>query len=325
MRKLTNTSNVHPILAGWLAYDGYDYNPNTISVTTLIKPIKQTILGARVPYSATDSDVLDRVASQTGTAIHEHVEGVWVNHKDKILESLGYPQHVIDKIRVNPSKAELEEDIIPIFFEQRSERQVGGSLISGKYDVVFEGVVCDVKKTSTYTFSKGVKDEDYQLQGSIYKWLNPGVITEDHMNILFVFTDWMKSKAIISKDGSYPPYPAMGHVIPLLSDYETGVYVSNRVAEISKLWNADEAELPRCTDKDLWRDAPKHKYFAKPENVKATKNFDSLMEANAWCASKGKGIVKTVHGKVKACNYCKAFAACKQKEEYIRSGDLIVN
>lgn len=324
MRKLTNTSNMHPILAGWLAHDSYDYNPNVISVTTLIKPIKQTILGARVPHSSVDSDVLDRVASQTGTAIHEHVENVWVNNSGSIMENLGYPQHVIDKVRINPSKEELEEDIIPIFFEQRSERAVGSSVISGKYDVVFEGVVCDIKKTSTYTFSKGIKDEDYQLQGSIYKWLNPGIITEDHMNILFVFTNWMKSQAIISKDGSYPPYPAMAHVIPLLSEHSTEAYVSKRIADISTLWNADEAELPRCTDKDLWRDAPKFKYFAKPDGLRATKNFDTLREANEWCASKGKGIVKTVHGKVKACNYCKAFAACKQKEEYIRNGDLTV-
>ena len=327
MSKLTNTSNMHLILAGWLAHDGYDYNddPKTISVTTLLKPLKQFILGTRVPQEATSTDVVSRVASQTGTAIHEHVEYVWKNHKDTIMEALGYPNKIIERIKVNPSKVEVDDDCIPIYFEQRSEKSIRGYNISGKYDVVFEGVVNDIKKTSTYTYIKGNKDDDYQKQGSIYRWLNQDTITENHMNILFIFTDWMASKAAMDKTGTYPRYPAMAHTIQLLSLHETEQFIISKLSDLDRLMQAPEEELPRCNDKDLWRDPPQFKYYSNPDKTaRATKNFTNLAEANMHRATKGKGIVLSVPSKVKACTYCNGFAVCKQKEAYINNGDLIV-
>lgn len=44
----TNTTNIPLPLAVFLATDDYDYQPDTISVTTLLKPIKQIILGRRL-------------------------------------------------------------------------------------------------------------------------------------------------------------------------------------------------------------------------------------------------------------------------------------
>ena len=324
MSKITNISNMHMILAGWLAHDGYDYNPdpNTISVTTLLKPLKQFILGTRVAQKDTATDVISRVASQTGTAIHEHVEYVWKNHKDTILASLGYPNRMIERFIVNPDKADLNDDSIPIYFEVRSEKQIAGYKISGKYDVVVDGVVNDIKKTSTYTYIKGNRDDDYRLQGSIYRWLNQDTITEDHMNILFVFTDWMASKAAMDKTGTYPRYPAMSHSITLLSLEETEAFILTKLTQIKTLLHAPEEDLPRCNNKDLWRDPPQYKYFSNPDGKRSTKNFDNLADANMHCATKGKGIVKTVPSKVKACNYCNAFDVCKQKEEYINNGDI---
>ena len=325
MGKLTNTSAMHIILAGWLAHDGYDYNPDTktISVTTLLKPLKQFILGTRVPQKDTATDVVSRVASQTGTAIHEHVEYVWKNHKNAILNNLGYPNKLIQRFKVNPNKDELDEDDIPIYFEVRSDKAIAGYNISGKYDVVIEGVVNDIKKTSTYTYSKGTKDDDYRLQGSIYRWLNQDTITEDHMNILFVFTDWMASKAALDKTGTYPRYPAMSHSITLLSLADTEAFIVSKLKQIDTMFHASEDMLPRCNDKDLWRDPPQYKYYSNPDKLgRATKNFPNLADANMHCASKGKGIVLSVPSKVRACTYCNAFDVCKQKEEYINSGDI---
>ena len=49
MRKYLNNSNVPLSLAVFLATDNYDHESDTISATTLIKPLRQIILAARVP------------------------------------------------------------------------------------------------------------------------------------------------------------------------------------------------------------------------------------------------------------------------------------
>ena len=50
MRRFTNNADIDLSVAVWLAHDDYDYvtKPNYISVTTLIKPIRQIILRGRV-------------------------------------------------------------------------------------------------------------------------------------------------------------------------------------------------------------------------------------------------------------------------------------
>lgn len=55
--KFKNTSNVALSVAVWLANDTYDYNDDrqVISVTTLLKPVKQIILEQR----AARSNVID--------------------------------------------------------------------------------------------------------------------------------------------------------------------------------------------------------------------------------------------------------------------------
>jgi hypothetical protein len=42
-----------------------------------------------------------------------------------------------------------------------------------------------------------------------------------------------------------------------------------------------------------------------------------MAEAQAFMVEKaGKGVIKTVPGEVKACEYCPAFTICKQKDSY---------
>jgi hypothetical protein len=82
--------------------------------------------------------------------------------------------------------------------------------------------------------------------------------------------------------------------------------------------DASQDALPRCTDEELWRSEPVYKYYSDPTKTdgRATKNFDSLIEANNHLTEKGKGVVKTVPGQVKACLYCRAFDICEQRKEY---------
>ena len=326
MSAYTNATGVPLSIAVYLATDNYDYDPNCISASTLIKPVRQTILAARVPANQRQVDVLSLVKSKTGSAIHDSIEQSWLKHYKLAMLKLGYPQEVIERIHINPSTEDLKEDTIPVYMEQRAYRQVGDVTVSGKFDFVAEGRVEDFKTTSTFTYIKDTKDEDYQLQGSIYRWLNPTIITEDHMAIQFIFTDWMPGKA--AADPMYPKRCTEQRLIPLLSLDDTEAFIVGRLDQIKTKWHAPDEELPLCTDAELWRKDPEFKYYKNPDPAKrsrSTKNFDTAAEAYQRRAEDGNvGVVIEVPGQVIACKYCRAFPVCKQKDALIANGSLIL-
>lgn len=326
MSKYANTSSVPLSLAVFLASDFYDHDQdqNTISATTLIKPIRQIVLGARVPEDMTPVDLVNLVPSRMGSAIHDAIERSWKDNYTNALANLGYPKRVIEKIRINPKPEELTDGMIPVYMEQRAKKQVGKFLITGKYDFIGDGRVEDFKSTSTYSAMSNTNDEKYIWQGSIYRWLNPQIITKDEMAIQFIFTDWSKAKAMA--DPKYPQQRIQQRLLPLKSYQETDAFVNRKLNQIEQYWNASEDELPRCTDADLWRSEPVFKYYKNPEKrSRSTKNFDSRHDAQLRYIEDGSvGIVVEQPGQVTACKYCPAFAICSQKDELVASGDLVL-
>ena len=322
MSKYANTSAVPLSLAVFLATDNYDHDSATISATALLKPIRQIILGARVPEGDSVVDLIQMMPSRMGSAIHDAIERSWKDNHATALSALGYPDKVIEKIRINPDPSELGNGIIPIYLEQREKKQVGKFLVSGKFDFIGDGRVEDFKSTSTYTAMRGTNDEKYILQGSIYRWLNPKKITKDEMAIQFIFTDWSKAKAMT--DPKYPQQRIQQKILPLKSVLETDAFVKRKLTQIDQLWDAPEESLPLCSDEDLWRSEPVFKYYKNPQKMaRSTKNFDTRQEAYTRRAEDGNvGIVVEVPGQVTACKYCSAFALCSQKDALIAVGDL---
>lgn len=324
---LTNKSDIPLSLAVWLASDDYDYSddPKEISVTTLMKPIKQIVLGARVDPNTLSQDIEGYIPSRLGTAIHDSIEKSWKEHYQEALTKLGYPKAIISRIRINPSDEELKEsDVIPVYVEQRTKKEIDGFIVSGKFDFVIEGALEDFKSTSTYTYQMGNKDGDYCLQGSMYRWLNPDKITEETMKIQFIFTDFQPLRAKTEAAKRYPPSRLLSYPIKLMSIPETESYIRNKLGQIKRLFNAPESELPECTDEDLWVAPPVYKYYKNPNNTtRSTKNYDNAYEANEHKRKDGDvGIVVEVKGEVKACRYCAAFPVCKQKDAYLEQGRL---
>lgn len=320
MPKITNTAGISLPMAVWLLHDDYDYNskPNYISATTLLKGVKQIVMSQRVPACESVMDVSDFTASRIGTAIHDGIEKAWTNDAYKKLKSLGYPDSVALNVMINPTDEQLASnpDIIPIYFEKRSTRELNGFLIGGKFDTVMQGRLFDYKSTSVWTYIKGRKDEDYALQGGIYRWLNPELITDDRIYIQFIFTDYQKHEA--KRDPKYPQSRILEYPVKLPSLQDTENFIRRKLDALSRSWDLPEEALTPCSDKELWRGDTQYKYYSKPDNIKATKTFDSLAEANSFMSleKKGVGIIKTVPGQVRACEYCKAFPICKQKDQY---------
>ena len=311
-------------MAVFLAADDYDgpqaeEGVKTISATTLLKSTRQIVLGFRLPEE-TFTDVSDLISSRMGQAYHTAVEHAWLFNVQESLQSLGYPKRLRDAIVVNPEPGTNLKGKVPVYLEQRAEKKVAGWVISGKFDLIVDGVLEDVKSTSTYTYEKQTNKEKYSQQGSIYKWLNPDLITSDHIQINYIFTDWTARYAQ-SKAG-YPPLKIHAQKIPLMTVKETEQFIKNKLREVDRYLDMDEEDLPLCSDEDLWRSEPKWQYWSNPNNKQATKNFDNLLDANNYLVSKGKGVVIKKDGEVKACKYCPVFNLCSQKDRLIESGEL---
>lgn len=325
MPAYANVSSVPLSMAVFLATDSYDHvdEPNYISATSLLKPLRQLILAARVPKDESPVDLSNMIASRMGSAIHDAIERAWKDNYKTALETLGYPAGVIKKIRINPPQENQEAGIIPIYLEQRAYKKVGKWTIGGKYDFIGDGRVEDFKSTSVYTYINKTNDDKYIWQGSLYRWLNPKLVTRDEMAIQYIFTDWQGAKA--KTDPNYPPKRIHQKLLKLKSVAETEAFVRRKLALIEQYWDAPEDQIPECTDEDLWRSEPVFKYYANPaKTARSTKNFDNKQDAYTYMAQAGKGVVIEKPGQVTGCKYCPAFALCSQKDRLIASGDLLM-
>lgn len=317
--KLTNEHGISLPIAVWLAYDDYDYinEPNYISATTLLAPLKQYVLARRIPKEDRVHDVYDFMASSLGSSIHAGIEKAWKEAGPAIMERLGYPKHVCEKIVVNPDPEwlKLNPDYHPVWVEQRVFREINGWKIGGKMDMIIDGRLFDNKSTSVWTYILGSNEEQYTQQGSVLRWLNPEKVLDEHVYINYIFTDWQKA---MTKRADYPQTRTFEKPYPLMSIQQTESWIVSKLEQIEKYRDAKEEDMPRCSDEDLWRSAPVFKYYADPTKLgRATKNFDNLAEANKMKAEKGKGIVITKPGEVKRCQYCSAADICQQRLEYV--------
>ncbi len=332
MNRMTNNAGIDLSVALWLAHDDYDYvdKPNYISVTTLIKPIRQIILGARVeeqtrqdPSKAVPVDIIDRFNSVMGQTLHLGVELSWKNHYRTSMAKLGYPKRAIELVRINP---EVEEpDTIPVYTEQRVERivEVDGErfVVGGKIDLIIEGRLRDVKSTKVFQYTNQSGVSRWRLQGSLYRWLNPGKVHHDEFLVQYLLVDW--ARGLAGRDPNYPPHPAPKRSVQLMVPEESERWVTNKLRLLKQYRSAPEADLPECEEDDLWRSAPVWKYYASGDTSKrATKNFTSAQEANAFRAEKGKGVVVLVPGQVKACNYCPCAPLCGQYQRLLAAGEI---
>lgn len=322
-----NVGDVPLALAVFLATDHYDYDdtPFTISTTTLLKPIRQIILPGQVPEGSSLPALSDMMSSRMGSAIHEAIERSWLFNYQKAMQAIGLPERIIDRVLVNPSLEELKEDSIPIYLEQRHSKKVGKWTVTGKYDFVGDGRVQDFKTTSVFSYKNQTGSSKWAMQGSIYRWLSPKLITEDEMEIHYIFTDWKPS--MVKTDPAYPSKRFLSQRYPLMNLQETDSYIRSKLNQIEQYMDADEADLPLCTDEELWRSEPVYKYYKNGDITakRSTKNFPTRQEALIFMGANGNvGAIKEVPGQVTACKYCPAFPICSQKDSLIASGDLII-
>lgn len=321
----TNKNNISLALAVFLMHDSYDYDgrDNVISATGLLKSIRQMVLAYQNRDLAKTVDIADLVPSRMGSAIHSGCEEAWSDRKN-ILEALklfGAADTVTDSIKVNPKT--VNSDDMPVYVEQRVEKEVLDFVISGKYDLVLDGVLNDYKSTSVWTYIFDSSKDNYIKQGSIYKWLSPDKITSDIININYIFTDWSAPRA--RQDAkSYPQQRVLTKEYPLWSTEETEQWIINKLEVYQSLIGASQCNLPECTEEELWASKAVYKYYKNPNKLdRSTKNFSTMDEALMRKSADGDiGTIKEVPGEVKACRYCSVVSICAQAEGMLASGRL---
>lgn len=327
--ELTNNFNLSLPLAVWCANDSYDFFPTEreISATTLLKPTKQ-ILFTRQGAKRSSVDLMDLFAARRGTAFHSAIEAAWEKNYKTNLRSLGYSEDFINKILVNPKKQDIKPDTIPVFTEKRFYRTftlANGKewTVSGQADLIFNGELHDYKSTSTYTYVKQSKAEDYALQGSIYKLLSENTeaeVVSNTISINYIFTDWQKYR--VKSSDTYPQCPCITERYNLLPREQIEKFILEKLELLEKYLYSEpcDANTFTCPDSELWIPEPEYKYFSKPDAIKAMKKFSDKDAAYAYLTEKGKGYIKEVIAPPKRCLYCDCFEHCTQGNSYYPNG-----
>jgi hypothetical protein len=335
---MLNINKLPLSVAVFLASDQYDYDSRdkVISATSILRPVKKTIMGYRAAKEGIveDLDVTDVLASRDGTALHDAIEAVWgdATLRYRALTKLGYDSNFIDRIVVNPTQ--VVNGQIPIYMENREERELEGHIITGKYDIIFDGQVEDYKKTSAFKVIKTLDDLakyvplteeytptawEYAMQGSIYKWLNPTKIFDPYMRINFFIRDYnLQAKARVSTN----PFSVL---IPLFDTVQTEKFLVQRIKDLQKQSALKQSDITPCTPQQLWMDKPKYKYYANPSKTtgRSTRTFTCQKEAAIHKAKVApKGVWVTDRGKARACAYCRGRPICKQYKQLHKEGKV---
>jgi len=299
MTDYTNRLNLPQYIYQWLCSDSYDHDhdPYTISATTLMKPTRATLLTLRYA-DRLQQDVSDLIASRVGGAIHDSIEKV---------------------------------DTPGVLKEIRAERTVSlGSVtykVTGKFDIMEieqdeTHTLRDIKTTSVWSYILGGKDDTYEKQLSIYRWLN-SVDREvnDIGYIDFFFTDWQGTKA--RTDRNYPQHRIhTGYKIQLMSLEDTEKYIVERLEAIEADRNKADDNLTPCTPEELWAENEKYAVY-KNGGKRATRVLDSLAEAEKYKRVKRiSGFIKKREAKVRRYNYCSCLEWCNQGQGYLKKGLL---
>ena len=297
--KYSNKHNFPDFVVQWLKHDSYDYDASTISATTLMKPARAYAL-EKQNWDNLEIDVSDVIASRYGTAIHDSVE----------------------KVNLKDCKQ-----------EERLRKAVMNKIITGKFDILKEielkrFQLIDVKSTSVWTYIYGSRDEDYQKQLSIYRWLaiQNGYNVIPKAKIWMIFTDWSKSRAKNNPD--YPETRIAIKEVELWGEEKTLKYIGERITILDKAANHEQKDMPFCTDEELWASADTwaimkegRKSAVKVHKIQKEAEEDVKFYEDQKLIHKKYSIVYRPGG-VKRCSYCTARNFCTQYKQLVQEGRI---
>ncbi len=289
--KITNRFNLPKVFENFVRADKYSRGKSDISITQLID--SPSIRVKRQKFAdKMEMDVVDRVWSLFGTAVH----------------------HVL----------ETTESDGNVKMEERLYANLQGWNISGALDhqeVLKDGTVqiTDYKVTSVWSVLLGIKVE-WERQQNCYAWLvensDAGVNRHkqvSNIRICAILRDWQRKRAEFDKE--YPQSPVVTVDLPLWSTQERLDYISDRISvhQDAQMAYDFDGELGTCSDADRW--SKPDTWAVKKKGLKrAVKVFDSEEEANSHAEQQDAWFVEHREGEATRCvgNYCSVADFCPQ-------------
>lgn len=292
--KLTNKHGIPETIVRAIADDEYDRGDSVLSVTQIISPPRIVLL-QDLNKDNLESDVIDRVPSLLGTAVHKIIE--------KGAKDL--PNHII---------------------EERLFATINGWKISGAVDLQIDNgdgtwAINDYKVTSVYSVLSDKPEWEQQLNCYAYlaRLAHGRNITS--LKIIAILRDWQRKQAEIKAD--YPQGQIAVVDIPVWTPEQQEAYVTGRVALHQAAKKAVDTgnDLDYCTDQERWVRGESWA-LVKEGRKTAVKLYDNETEANEAAAAAGNGhSVQHRPGSAIRCagNYCLVSAWCRQWQEELGS------
>jgi len=288
--KITNRFNLPEVFENFVRADKYTRGKSDISVTQLID--SPSIRIKRQQFEDyLEMDVVDRVWSLFGTAVH----------------------HVLESTDSNGS----------VTMEERLYADLQGWQISGALDhqeVLPDGTVqiTDYKVTSAWSVILG--KVEWERQQNCYAWLVENSLAGTNrdkkvssIRICAILRDWQRKKAEF--DNEYPQSPVVTIELPLWTTEKRLEYINDRVAmhqQAQMAYDLD-GEFGTCTAEEQW--AKPDTWAVKKKGLKrALKVHDTEAAAIEHADQDSSLMVEFRKGEATRClgNYCSVADFCPQ-------------
>lgn len=265
--QLTNRAGLPAPLVRAVLNDPYDGGYSDISVTRLIQPPQMRKLMVEYGQELTE-DVSERIWALLGQAVHTILERAY----------------------------EGTQAIV----ERRVYREIGGWTVSGKFDVLENGILSDWKITSVYA-RDGKREWEEQLNLlRVLAASDPSLPEIVRLQIVAIFRDW-RPKEALKED--YPDSQVAIIQVPLWPIEKAEAFLLERVSL------HQSANPPPCSDEERWLQ-PERWALMKKGAKRAIKLFDAkpdnvdLMDGQFW--EHRPGAYRRCEG------YCPVASVCPQ-------------
>ena len=289
--RITNKYNLPSAIVRSLESD-YQYKDKRYSVTSLLNPVRETLLKRRYDNEI-ETDAVDMIWALWGTGIHKMLE----NQKQD---------------------GELSEQQLEYQFSN-------GYTLSGYADFIDlnNNEILDYKSTSVYQFNNKDSHEKWKKQLQMYMYLYykmTGVHIQTGKIWLFM-RDWSKGKLLQGYD--YPKHPVMSLTFDLGHPNNVSVWILEHLQALIDNETVADNDLPLCTLEERWNSGDTFAIM-KSTNKRAIKIHGTLQDAEDHLANlnadywieERKGIDR------KCLDYCSANIFCNYyKKNHLKDGN----
>ncbi len=263
-----------------MAEDHYEIKPKRYSVTTLLKPVREILLGRRY-NDVIEQDCSDMIWALFGQATHAVLEKY----------SVGKTEFAEEKLEYKLENGYTVSGVIDLYDMEKSE-------------------VVDYKTASVWKVIKRDFD-DWRKQGLMYAWLlRKNGLPCDNVIFYAILKDHSASKA--KREADYPKSNIFKYEFPITDAAVSEIdgFIRDKIDEIIANEDKPDDELPLCSPDDRWNDGDKFAVMRKGRKT-ALRVLDSENEAELYKMNNGGDYIEKRTGEDMKCNdYCRCCTKC---------------